>query len=218
VKREKLVEALMVLRKATKNLPEPMSVVIAREYCKNPFLLLVSCLLSLRAKDTKTLPVSRELFSVARTPEEFVEMPLAQLERLIYSIGFYKRKARVIKSVSEDLIRRFGGVVPRTRQELLSINGVGPKTASLVLGMAYDIPSICVDVHVHRLANRLGFVKTKTPIQTEKELENLLPIQYWTETNHLLTQLGQNLGEIVPRLPISMQSALSPLLPKSAKL
>jgi len=217
-KQEQAVEALKILREATKDLPEPMSVVIAREYHKDPFLLLISCLLSLRAKDSKTLPVSRKLFSFIRTPQDILEMPTRKLEELIYSIGFYKQKARMIKSVSSELIERFNGRVPKNRQDLLSIKGVGAKTASLVLGMAYNIPAICVDVHVHRLANMLGLVKTKTPLETEKELEKLLPKLYWIESNHLFVKLGQNITQVVPRLPKNMQQALRSLVPRTVRL
>jgi len=217
-RQEQAIEMLKVLRKATRDVPEPMSVVIAREYHKDPFLVLVSCLLSLRAKDTKTLSVSRKLFSVARTPQDFVNMSMPQLEEYIYSIGFYKQKARMIKSVSKELIERFNGIVPKSRKELLSIRGIGPKTASLVLGMAYDIPAICVDVHVHRLANLLGLVKTKTPTETEEEMRELLPKRYWVELNHLLVKLGQNIPTIVPRLPKEMQRALKLVIPQSVKL
>ena len=218
MKQEQAVEILKVLRKATKDLPEPMSVIIAREYHKDPFLLLINCLLSLRAKDLKTLPVSRKLFSLAKTPQDFVEMPLTQLEKLIYSIGFYKQKARMIHSVSKELIERFNGKVPINRKDLLSIKGVGPKTASLILSMAFNIPAICVDVHVHRLANLLGLVQTKTPFETEVALEKLLPRQYWVETNHLFVKLGQNIPTIVPRLPKEIQRALKPVIPHLVKI
>ncbi len=207
-KHMEVLEIIKILRKATMHILVPMSVVIVQEYHNDPFLILVSCLLSLRAKDTKTLPVSRKLFSVAKTPKDFVNLPLSHLEKLIYSIGFYKQKARTIKSVSEEILTRFNGRVPRTRDELLSINGIGPKTASLVLGMAFDVPAICVDVHVHRLSNALGIVHTKNPVQTEEELERILPQKYWIEYNHLLVKLGQNLKEIKPFLPYFMQQDL----------
>jgi len=207
-KHMEVLEIIKILRKATMHILVPMSVVIVQEYHNDPFLILVSCLLSLRAKDTKTLPVSRKLFSVAKTPKDFVNLPLSHLEKLIYSIGFYKQKARTIKSVSEEILTRFNGRVPRTRDELLSINGIGLKTASLVLGMAFDVPAICVDVHVHRLSNALGIVHTKNPVQTEEELERILPQKYWIEYNHLLVKLGQNLKEIKPFLPYFMQQDL----------
>ncbi|HBR70257.1 TPA: endonuclease III [Candidatus Dependentiae bacterium] len=218
IKKKKIIEVFRILRKATQGLPEPMSVVIAQEYQKDPFLILVSCLLSLRAKDVKTLPVARKLFSVAKTPADFVKMPLSELEKVIYSIGFFKQKAQTIRSVSKELIERFHGMVPKTRQELMSIKGIGPKTANLVLGMAYGIPAICVDVHVHRLSNRLGFVKTRTPLETEHSLEEILPKEYWIEYNHVLVKLGQNLSKTVPHLPDFIQQALKPLRFKTIKL
>lgn len=217
-RRAHAVRTLDEISRATASVTPPLSVSIIKEYGQDPFLLLISCLLSLRAKDSKTLPITRELFAHARTPQEILEIPLVQLEKLIYSIGFYKNKARTLRSVSADLIKRFGGHVPRTLPELLSIKGVGHKTANLILGMAYGIPAICVDVHVHRLANMLGLVHTKTPLETEKELEALLPKKYWIEVNHTLVALGQNPKIVVPRLAPDVAQKLYRLLPKKYRL
>jgi endonuclease-3 len=203
---------------ATKDVTEPLSVVVAREYHNDPFLLLISCLLSLRAKDTKTIIVVRKLFSRIQTPEQLCALPLKELEHLIYSIGFYRQKARIIKAASCDLITRFNGQVPRTKQELMSIKGAGPKTANLVLSMAFDIPAICVDVHVHRLSNLLGLVKTNTPEETELALEQLLPQSYWTKINHVLVKLGQNIKKVAQQLPPAIQEKLMPLTAKKASL
>ncbi len=212
------VRALEQISHAAVRVTPPLSVSIIKEYGRDPFLLLISCLLSLRAKDSKTLPIAQELFTHARTPQEILEIPLAQLEKLIYSIGFYKNKARTLRCVSADLIKRFGGRVPRTLPELLSIKGVGHKTANLILGMAYGIPAICVDVHVHRLANMLGFVNTKTPLETEKELAALLPKKYWITVNHALVALGQNPAAVIPRLSPDVAQKLYGLLPKKYRL
>ena len=114
-------------------------------------------------------------------------------------------------------MKNFNGKVPQTREELLSIKGVGPKTASLVLGMAFDIPAICVDVHVHRLENILGLIKTKTPLETEKALEKLYHKRYWIELNQVLVKTGQNIAEVVPKLPVTLQKKLRPLVPKYVK-
>jgi endonuclease-3 len=204
--------AIDVIEQATHDMPAPLSVAVVTEYGKDPFLILISCLLSLRAKDTKTISVVRKLFSVARTPHGFVKMSQHDLEKLIYSIGFYKQKARTIKAVSARLLRDFGGKVPKTREELLSINGIGQKTANLVLSTAYDIPAICVDVHVHRLSNLLGLVHTKTPEETEVALEKVLPKSYWIRTNEVLVTLGQNIKTVFPRLPSGMQQCLASLV------
>jgi len=199
------------IREVTRDMPLPLSVVIVREYGKDPFIHLISCLLSLRAKDSKTIGVARALFSVVRTPQQLVDLPLHDLEKIIYSIGFYKQKARTIKAVSKQLIDQFGGNVPRTKVELLQLKGVGQKTANLVLSAAFDVPAICVDVHVHRLSNLLGLVHTKTPEETELALEKVLPKSYWIETNEVLVKLGQNMKQVLPHLPKWMQERLKKL-------
>lgn len=185
---------------------QPMVFTISDEFGKNPFLILISCLLSLRAKDTTTLPICRILFKKAQTPEEILAIPLPKLEKIIYKTGFYKRKAKQLHLVSKEILERFGGVVPKTERELLSIKGVGIKTANLVLAEAYDIPAICVDTHVHRISNRLGIVKTKTPDATEKALKLVLPKKYWREWNRLLVMWGQNI--CVPVSPFCSKCAI----------
>ena len=134
------------------------------------------------------------------------------IEKLIYPTGFYRKKAALLHEVSQDLIERFKGKVPKTEQELLSINGVGRKTANLVLGVAFDIPAICVDTHVHRVSNRLGLVKTKTVDETEIALKKILPPEYWVEYNHLLVVWGQNI--CVPISPKCSQCAIAQLCPR----
>lgn len=189
----KCVKIIRILRKVTKDLPKPMVSSIIDEYGKDAFLILISCILSLRARDTVTLPICRKLFSIARTPSQILKIPLKKLENIIYSIGFYKVKAKLLHSISKELIERFNGIVPSNEHDLLSIKGVGRKTANLVLSQAYDIPAICVDVHVHRISNRMGLVKTKTPLETEIALQKILPKKYWSEWNRLLVILGQNI-------------------------
>lgn len=180
------------IRKKTENFANPMSFFIVERFGKDPFLLLISCLLSLRTRDTVTLPVSFKLFEHARTPEAMLKLSTQELEFLIYPVGFYKRKASQIKQISALLISKREGQVPCTEQELLELPGVGIKTANLVLSMAFNIPAICVDIHVHRISNRLGLVTTHTPEQTEKELKKILPKKYWIEWNKLLVMWGQN--------------------------
>lgn len=194
-RRAHALKVLKILRAKTKNMPEPMSERINDEYHNDPYLILISCLLSLRARDTVTYPISKKLFEVVRTPQEMLAIPLRELERIIKPIGFYHNKTKTLKSVSKELIDRFHGKVPDMEDELLSIKGVGHKTAALVLSVAFGKPAICVDTHVHRLANQLGLVHTKTADQTEVALKELLPRRYWREVNHLFVKWGQN----VPR-------------------
>jgi endonuclease III len=180
------------LRQKIQGMPEPMSFVIIERFGQDPFLILVSCLLSLRTRDTVTLPVSLTLFEHIKTPQDIIDISLTKLEQSIYPVGFYKRKAEQLKKISALLLTEHGGQVPQTEQQLLALPGVGIKTANLVLGMAYNIPAICVDIHVHRISNRLGLVDTKTPEQTEQALKKVLPQKYWIEWNRLLVMWGQN--------------------------
>lgn len=193
-------------------MPEPMSKTISREYKRDPFLILISCLLSLRAKDTTTLPICRELFKLAKTPKQILAVPINKLEGIIYKTGFYKRKAHQLHYVSKLLLEKYDGKVPDTKEELLSIKGVGVKTANLVLSEAFGIPAICVDTHVHKISNRLGLVKTKTAEQTETELQKILPEKYWNDWNPLLVMWGQNI--CVPVSPFCSKCILSPICPK----
>ena len=172
---------------------KPMVSTLIDQFGPDPFLVLISCLLSLRTKDTVTLPICIRLFAQAKTPQEFLKIPQTQLQKLIYSVGFYRRKAAVLHSVCQQIIDEFNGKVPKTREKLLSLPGVGRKTANLVLGEGFGIPAICVDTHVHRISNRLGLVKTSTPAQTEAALEKILPKEYWIEWNQLLVMWGQNI-------------------------
>ncbi len=206
------IRIITILRQATKNMVEPASVFIVKQFGRDPFLILISCLLSLRTRDTVSLPASVKLFEVAKTPEEILKIPIPKLASLIYPVGFYRRKAIQLHSVSKDLIDRFGGNVPATMDELVSIKGIGPKTANLVLGQGFGIPALCVDTHVHRISNRLGLVTSKTPQETEKQLKELLPAKYWIDYNHLLVMWGQNI--CVPISPFCSKCAISDLCPK----
>lgn len=211
-KKDLAIRVLHLLRKAVSGLPEPAVDLIVKDFGRDPFLILISCLLSLRAKDTVTVPIARILFARARTPQELVAMPLEDIEKIIFSIGFYRNKARTIKGVSKDLIDRFDGTVPRTYQELRSIKGIGQKTANLVLGYGFGIPALCVDTHVHQVANRLGLVATKTADQTEKALKLIVPRSSWIEVNRLFVIWGQQV--CVPVSPFCSKCVLSPYCPK----
>ncbi len=180
-----------ILRREVKALPEPAVTLVGKKW-KNPFLVLISCILSLRTKDETTLPASQRLFWLADTPEGMLRLTIEQIEKSIYPVGFYKTKARRIHGICQDLIERFHGQVPDDLDQLLTLKGVGRKTANLVLTEGFGKLGVCVDTHVHRISNRLGYVKTKTPEETEWALRKKLPQEYWIEYNALLVTWGQN--------------------------
>jgi endonuclease-3 len=195
-----------MLQQTTKGMEKPMVFLLTEQFGHNPFMVLISCLLSLRTKDTVTLPVCQKLFKRVQTPQDLLKIFVPELEQLIYPAGFYRRKARLLHAVCADLINRFDAKVPANEQDLLSIKGVGRKTMNLVLGEGFGIPAICVDTHVHRISNRLGLVKTKTPEQTETQLKLILPREYWIDYNRLLVTWGQNI--CVPISPFCSQCAI----------
>ena len=156
-----------------------------------PFRVLVSTMISLRTKDEVTFAASERLFAAADTPEAMLDLSPERIEDLIYPAGFYRTKARNILEVSRAIVNNHGGEVPSTIEALTSFPGVGRKTANLVLGLGFGIPSICVDTHVHRIANRCGWVTTRSPDETEGELASILPRRYWIEINELLVVYGQ---------------------------
>lgn len=167
---------------------------------RSPFKVLVSCILSLRTQDKTTAEASNRLFSIADTPEKLASLPVKEIEKAIYPVGFYRIKAKNLKKISMDIITRFGGEVPATIDELLTLNGVGRKTANLVVTLGWNLPGICVDTHVHRITNRWGYVKTKTPEKTEFALREKLPRRYWKEINGLLVAFGQGICKPVSPL------------------
>lgn len=164
---------------------------------RDPFQVLISCLLSLRTKDQVTHQASARLFARARTPRQLLALPVAAIRKLIYPVGFYRTKAKRIHEICRHLIGRFRGKVPQTLEELLTLPGVGRKTANLVVTVGFGKLGICVDTHVHRISNRLGYVQTKTPEQTEFALRKKLPKRYWMEYNDLLVSFGQTLCQPV---------------------
>ncbi len=191
-KRAFVVKVLAVLRRHSSSWNAPVvSLMAAQE--KDPFLVLIGCILSLRTKDEITAQASRRLFARARNPRQMLALDVAEIEQLIYPVGFYRTKARTIRQICEELVERFAGRVPQTLDELMSLPGVGRKTANLVLSEAFDKAAICVDVHVHRISNRWGLVATRTPEQTEAALRNVLPRSYWAEYNGLLVAFGQTI-------------------------
>lgn len=157
------------------------------------YKVLVGCIISLRTKDEVTIPACERLFAVAPTPAAMVTLTPEQLERLIYPAGFYRNKAKTIIECSQVILDQFGGQVPKTIDELLTLKGVGRKTANLVVGLGHQLPAICVDSHVHRISNRIGYVKTTTPDETEFALRDKLPVPYWQVINRILVLHGREI-------------------------
>ena len=194
-----------MIRRLRRSAPRwnPTALAIVADGARDPFRVLIACILSLRTQDTTTGPASDRLFAVAATPETMLKLPAPRIARLIYPVGFYRTKATVILGICRDLLERFGGRVPDTIDELLTLNGVGRKTANLVVTMGYNKPGICVDTHVHRISNRLGYVKTRNPEETEMALRAKLPRRYWVGYNDLLVSFGQNIcAPISPRCSV----------------
>ena len=180
------------IKKTIRRWKEPVLGVVARE-TRDPFRILIACLLSLRTKDQTTTEASQRLFQLADTPESMRALSIRTIEKAIYPVGFYKNKARQIRGICQSLLRDFGGRVPDTIEELLTLKGVGRKTANLVVTVGYRKPGICVDIHVHRISNRWGYVQTKTPEETERALREKLPAKYWITFNDWLVPFGQHL-------------------------
>ncbi|OGP68508.1 MAG: endonuclease III [Deltaproteobacteria bacterium RBG_19FT_COMBO_43_11] len=158
---------------------------------RDPFVILISTLLSLRTKDEVTAVATERLFALASTPQEMLQISLSKIAKTIYPVGFYRVKARTIHHVSRELISRFNSKMPDDLDTLLSIKGVGRKTANLVVSLAYGKDGICVDTHVHRISNRLGYVKTKTPDETEFALRDKLPRCHWIIYNTIMVAFGR---------------------------
>lgn len=159
---------------------------------KNPYLVLIACILSLRTNDKTTYPATLRMLELAKTPQEMMLVHEEDLAKAIYPVGFYKNKAGQIIELSKVLVEKYNGEVPCDIDELCKFRGVGRKTANLVLSLGFDTPAICVDVHVHRIFNRMGYVKTKTPEETEFALRDKLPLKHWIPINTLLVTHGQN--------------------------
>jgi endonuclease III len=163
------------------------------KYKETPFTVLISCLLSLRTQDRTTIAASDRLFAIARAPKTMLATPVEVIEKAIYPVSFYRVKARTIHAICRHLLEKFKGEVPSTIEELLTLPGVGRKTANIVVTIGFAKPGIAVDIHVHRISNRLGYVRTKTPDDTEMALRRKLPPKYWLLLNDLLVAYGQNL-------------------------
>lgn len=187
--------------------PTALGELAARD--RDPFRVLVACILSLRTQDATTAAASARLFAVAATPQALSRLRTARIAALIYPVGFYRTKARVLAGLARDLLARFEGRVPDDVDVLLSLHGVGRKTANLVVTLGHGKPGICVDTHVHRISNRLGYVRTASPDATEMALRRRLPRRYWIGYNDLLVAFGQNVcTPVSPRCSVCPVRAL----------
>jgi len=186
------IKAWPILKRQVKSLHVPWLDQVASSE-RDPFKVLISCILSLRTQDKVTGEASRRLFKLAQTSEQLSKLPVVKIEKTIYPVGFYRVKARNIKEISRDIIAKYYGRVPDTIDELLTFKGVGRKTANLVVTLGYNKDGICVDTHVHRIPNRWGMIKTKTPHETEFALREILPVRYWRELNSNLVAFGQGI-------------------------
>lgn len=176
------------LKELNKVIPAVSYVAITQN---DPYCVLISTILSLRTKDDVTLQASVRLFNVASNPADMLKLSPDQIEKLIFPTGFYKTKAQRILEISQILMDKYGGKVPSTVEELLALPGVGIKTANLTLNLGFGIDAICVDCHVHQISNRMGWIKTSTPEESEKVLQTVMPKKYWIPLNELLVSYGQ---------------------------
>jgi endonuclease-3 len=187
------------IRRALENEKLPIVSDLA-EKAPDPFKILISTILSLRTKDEVTESATRRLFQLASTPEDMARLSEASIINAIFPVGFYRNKAKTVLRISREIVERYGSRVPDTIEELVTLKGVGRKTANLVVTLGYNSPGICVDTHVHRISNRLGYVKTTTPDGTEFALRDKLPHRYWIEYNTLLVAFGRTICKPVSPL------------------
>ena len=186
-----IAEVVKKLKKAVKGYRTPSITVIAKK--NDPFAVLISCIISLRTRDEVTELASARLFALANTPVELLKLSDSKIEKAIYPAAFFRNKTKSMKEMCNILVEEYSGKIPDKLEELLKLKGVGRKTANLTLTLGHNKPGICVDIHVHRICNRLGYVKTKSPDETEMVLREILPKQFWKGFNDLLVSFGQNL-------------------------
>ena len=205
-----MIDEIVQKRKDAKQ-PRREFVQLMEEF-KNPYLVLIACILSLRTNDLTTYPATLRMLEIGKEPKDFAYCDPERLTKAIYPVGFYKNKAKQIIELSRIIVEELDNKVPDTIEDLIKFNGVGRKTANLVLAKGFGIPAICVDVHVHRICNRLGYVKTKNPEETEFALREKLPIKHWLDINTLLVTHGQNVCK-----PIKPQCDICPIKDYCAK-
>ena len=206
-----VAKLLRVLRRESAKWNAPIISLMAQQK-EDPFLTLIGCILSLRTKDEVTALACERLFAKAATPEKILALAPKTLEQLIYPVGFYRTKVKVIRGICHDLIAHFGGEVPDDIDKLLTLNGVGRKTANLVVTQAFGRPGICVDTHVHRISNRWGLVASATPDKTELALRKVLPRRHWIDYNKILVAFGQTICQ--PVSPWCSRCAIANECPK----
>ena len=177
------------------------------ENLADPYLVLICCILSLRTNDKITYGASQRMLKLGKTPSEFAKLDVETLASAIYPVGFYQNKAKQIIELSQEIVEKYNSKTPNTIEELIKFKGVGRKTANLVLAKGHNKPAICVDVHVHRISNRLGIVKTKNPDETEFALRKILPKKHWIDFNTLLVTHGQNICK--PQKPLCEKCSIS---------
>ena len=200
------------LKKTSKNWKNPIVTEVS-EVEKDPYFTLFSCLLSLRTKDAVTAEASKRLFSKAPNLKKLNQLSVKEIEKLIYPVGFYRTKAKRVKEIARVLIKNYNSEVPDTVDELLKLKGVGRKTANIVMVYGHKKTNhLPIDTHCHRIPNRLGWVKTKNPEETEKALEKILPKKYWYDFNDLFVQFGQNI--CVPISPFCSKCSINKYCPK----
>jgi endonuclease-3 len=213
VPRGRVPTVMRRLARAIDGLDEPAVEKIAQEQKEDPFQVLIATMLSAQTKDAVTAAASERLFKVARTPKAMAALPVKTIEKLIYPVSFYRNKAVHVKETCRQIMTRFGGRVPSTMEELLTLPGVGRKTANLVLILAHrSRNNICVDTHVHRISNRLGWVKTRTPDETERALYAVSHRKWWPVINLYLVTWGQNVCK--PVYPLCNHCVLADVCPK----
>lgn len=194
MKRFDIYQAMQLLSKYYESFPKPMA-----ERLSSKFEILVATILSARTRDETTLKVIDGLFKEIKDMDDLKKVSKSRLEKLIYPVGFYRNKAAHLKELPLSLDIHFGGVIPEEVEDLVKLPGVGRKTANLVSAVAFGKPAICVDVHVHRISNRWGYIRTRTPDETEQMLRKKLPLEFWNCYNSYLVVLGQNI--CLPRKP-----------------
>ncbi len=205
------VEVFLKIQKSLAGVSVP-SVQQIQSRCSGPFHILIPTLISLRTKDSVTLAASRRLFSYADTPQQLAQADEHTISSLIYPCGFYSVKARRIIEISRIITERYAGSVPGSLELLLELPGVGRKTANLTLNLGFGIPAVCVDIHVHRISNLLGWAETSGPDQTEEVLMSLFPKEFWIDLNSTLVTFGQNC--CLPRNPRCAECPVESLCPK----
>ena len=206
MKKVQIEKIITVLKREVKKYQMPIVSEVALR--NDPYRVLISCLLSLRTKDETTAGASKRLFAKAKDPKQLAALPIRQIEKLIYPVGFYKTKAKRIKDIASILVKKYKSKVPDDLDELLKLRGVGRKTANIVITIAFKKHGVAVDTHVHRISNRLGYVKTKTPEKTEFALRKKLPKKHWLIYNDLLVTWGQNICR--PISPLCSKCKIKP--------